>query len=106
MVQSCSKSRSEWLDPCQEAATRSIQCLNRNGGDRAMCQEYFQYVLLHSKNPLLGLEADQIRRAYRDCKKEWVSSLKMATSCGHYDRKLTARQINKRKSEKGGGLFG
>ncbi|KAF3762773.1 hypothetical protein M406DRAFT_30528, partial [Cryphonectria parasitica EP155] len=46
------KSRSEWLDPCQEAASRSIRCLNRNGGDKAMCQEYFQ--------------------AYRDCKKEWV----------------------------------
>lgn len=39
-----SKSRSEWLDPCQEAASRSIKCLNRNGGDRAMCQEYFQWV--------------------------------------------------------------
>ncbi|KAL8283067.1 hypothetical protein RB597_010446 [Gaeumannomyces tritici] len=48
-----SKSKSEWYDPCQEAASKSIQCLNRNGGDRAMCQDYFQ--------------------AYRDCKKNWIS---------------------------------
>ncbi|KAK0625432.1 hypothetical protein B0T17DRAFT_492215 [Bombardia bombarda] len=46
------KSRSEFLDPCQEAAARSIRCLHRNGGDRSMCQDYFQ--------------------AYRDCKKNWL----------------------------------
>ncbi|KAJ9133254.1 hypothetical protein NKR23_g10882 [Pleurostoma richardsiae] len=48
-----SKSLSEYLDPCQEVASRSIKCLHRNGGDRTMCQDYFQ--------------------AYRDCKKEWLS---------------------------------
>ncbi|KAJ4394442.1 Mitochondrial copper homeostasis protein [Gnomoniopsis smithogilvyi] len=47
------KSKSKWLDPCQEAASMSIKCLNRNGGDRAMCQEYFS--------------------AYRECKKEWIT---------------------------------
>jgi hypothetical protein len=36
------KSRSEFLDPCQETAARSIQCLRRNDGDRSMCQDYFQ----------------------------------------------------------------
>ncbi|KAK0610997.1 hypothetical protein B0T14DRAFT_394282, partial [Immersiella caudata] len=46
------KSRSEFLDPCQETAARSIACLRRNDGDRSMCQDYFQ--------------------AYRDCKKLWV----------------------------------
>ncbi|KAK3940884.1 hypothetical protein QBC46DRAFT_112607 [Diplogelasinospora grovesii] len=46
------KSRSEFLDPCQEAASRSIRCLHRNGGDRSLCQDYFQ--------------------AYRDCKKNWI----------------------------------
>ncbi|KAM7218840.1 hypothetical protein V8F06_005720 [Rhypophila decipiens] len=45
------KPRSEFLDPCQEAAQRSIRCLNRNDGDRTFCQDYFQ--------------------AYRDCKKHW-----------------------------------
>lgn len=40
-----SKSKSKWLDPCQEAASMSIKCLNRNGGDRAMCQDYFVFVL-------------------------------------------------------------
>ncbi|KAK0648928.1 hypothetical protein B0T16DRAFT_456378 [Cercophora newfieldiana] len=47
-----SKNRSEFLDPCQESASRSIQCLRRNDGDRSMCQDYFQ--------------------AYRDCKKLWT----------------------------------
>ncbi|KIH90962.1 hypothetical protein SPBR_01152 [Sporothrix brasiliensis 5110] len=36
------KSKSEYLDPCQEAAARSIRCLHRNGGDKALCQDYFQ----------------------------------------------------------------
>ncbi|KAL1895925.1 Mitochondrial copper homeostasis protein [Sporothrix stenoceras] len=45
------KHKSEYLDPCQEAAARSIRCLHRNGGDKALCQDYFQ--------------------AYRDCKKQW-----------------------------------
>ncbi|KAF2142073.1 uncharacterized protein K452DRAFT_249868, partial [Aplosporella prunicola CBS 121167] len=47
-----SKQYSEYFDPCQEAAARSLRCLHRNGGDRDMCSDYFQ--------------------AYRDCKKEWV----------------------------------
>ena len=48
------KSRSEYLDPCQEAAQRSIRCLHRNQGDRTMCSDYFE--------------------AYRECKKQWVSN--------------------------------
>ncbi|KAL2144369.1 hypothetical protein VTI28DRAFT_9193 [Corynascus sepedonium] len=51
------KDRSEFLDPCQEAATRSIRCLNRNGGDRTLCSDYFQ--------------------AYRDCKKAWIEKRKL-----------------------------
>ncbi|KAJ0120510.1 cytochrome c oxidase-assembly factor coxmitochondrial [Diaporthe amygdali] len=51
-----SKSRSKWLDPCQEAASKSIKCLNRNGGDRTMCQDYFE--------------------AYRECKKTWINKRK------------------------------
>ncbi|KAK3346106.1 hypothetical protein B0T25DRAFT_571265 [Lasiosphaeria hispida] len=51
------KSRSEFLDPCQELAAKSIRCLHRNGGDRSMCQDYFQ--------------------AYRDCKKLWIDKRKM-----------------------------
>ncbi|KAI1200988.1 hypothetical protein F5X97DRAFT_291836 [Nemania serpens] len=46
------KSKSEYFDPCQEAASRSIRCLNRNGGDRTMCADYFE--------------------VYRACKKEWM----------------------------------
>jgi hypothetical protein len=45
-LSSSSKSKSKWLDPCQEAASKSIKCLNRNGGDRTMCQEYFECVSL------------------------------------------------------------
>ncbi|KAK3321954.1 hypothetical protein B0H66DRAFT_601434 [Apodospora peruviana] len=36
------KNKSEFLDPCQEAAQRSIRCLNRNDGDRSFCTDYFQ----------------------------------------------------------------
>ena len=39
-----SKRNSEYFDPCQEAADRSLKCLRRNGGERAMCQDYFEYV--------------------------------------------------------------
>ncbi|OIW22607.1 hypothetical protein CONLIGDRAFT_216918 [Coniochaeta ligniaria NRRL 30616] len=52
-----SKDRSQWLDPCQAAAERSIRCLHRNGGDRALCTDYFQ--------------------AYRDCKKEWLEKRRL-----------------------------
>ncbi|KAL6862494.1 Mitochondrial copper homeostasis protein [Amphichorda felina] len=38
------KSKSEFYDPCQEAAQRSYKCLFRNNGDRTMCGEYFQCV--------------------------------------------------------------
>ncbi|KAK4124352.1 hypothetical protein N657DRAFT_644574 [Parathielavia appendiculata] len=51
------KDRSEFLDPCQEAAARSIRCLHRNAGDRQMCSDYFQ--------------------AYRDCKKAWIERRKL-----------------------------
>ncbi|KAK8158839.1 hypothetical protein BKA80DRAFT_311712 [Phyllosticta citrichinensis] len=44
------KSLSEYYDPCQEAATRSIRCLHRNGGDRDLCSDYFQYVALDSQS--------------------------------------------------------
>lgn len=39
------KDRSVFLDPCQEAAAKSIRCLHRNGGDRTMCSDYFQLVM-------------------------------------------------------------
>lgn len=52
------KSASKYYDPCQEAASRSIRCMNRNNGDRDMCQDYFQ--------------------AYRDCKKEWQKQMREA----------------------------
>ncbi|KAL7266746.1 Mitochondrial copper homeostasis protein, partial [Rhizina undulata] len=35
------KSESQYVDPCQEAANRSIRCLKRNGADREMCNDYF-----------------------------------------------------------------
>jgi cytochrome c oxidase assembly protein subunit 23 len=49
-----SKSHSKYYDPCQDFANKSIRCLHRNGGDKDMCQDYFQ--------------------AYRACKKEWTRS--------------------------------
>ncbi|KAI5783548.1 cytochrome c oxidase-assembly factor cox-23 [Geopyxis carbonaria] len=50
------KQRSEYFDPCQEAANRSYRCLARNQGDKDMCADYFQ--------------------AYRDCKKRWTDERK------------------------------
>ncbi|CRG87979.1 Cytochrome c oxidase-assembly factor cox23, mitochondrial [Talaromyces islandicus] len=52
------KNASEYYDPCQEFAERSIKCMRRNAGDRDMCHDYFQ--------------------AYRDCKKEWLTQRKFA----------------------------
>lgn len=39
------KERSEYFDPCQEAAQLSIKCLHRNAGDKSFCGDYFQFVL-------------------------------------------------------------
>lgn len=36
------KRNSEYFDPCQEAADRSLRCLRRNGGDREMCSDFFE----------------------------------------------------------------
>ncbi|KAL6708739.1 Mitochondrial copper homeostasis protein [Coniothyrium glycines] len=52
------KAHSEYFDPCQEAADKSIRCLKRNGGERAMCSDFFQ--------------------AYRDCKQQWQEARKEA----------------------------
>ncbi|KAK4445089.1 hypothetical protein QBC34DRAFT_384675 [Podospora aff. communis PSN243] len=77
-----SKSRSEFLDPCQETAARSIQCLRRNDGDRSMCQDYFQYVVSGPSggigaNPTSDADAaGSSGRAYRDCKKLWIDKRK------------------------------
>ncbi|KIW01640.1 uncharacterized protein PV09_06826 [Verruconis gallopava] len=51
-VQFESKPHSKYYDPCQEAASRSLKCLQRNAGDKNMCEDYFD--------------------AYRACKKEWL----------------------------------
>lgn len=51
-----SKRNSEYFDPCQEAADRSLKCLRRNGGARDMCMDYFD--------------------AYRECKKNWIAHMK------------------------------
>ncbi|KAF2474732.1 uncharacterized protein BDR25DRAFT_301378 [Lindgomyces ingoldianus] len=53
-----SKQYSEYFDPCQAAAQKSIKCLHRNGGDREMCVDFFQ--------------------AYRDCKVQWMNARKEA----------------------------
>jgi cytochrome c oxidase assembly protein subunit 23 len=54
-----SKQYSQYFDPCQEAAQKSIRCLHRNGGDREMCSDFFQYEALatthHTPRLLFGL---------------------------------------------------
>ncbi|RKF82427.1 Cytochrome c oxidase-assembly factor cox-23, mitochondrial [Golovinomyces cichoracearum] len=51
-----SKRPGEYMDPCQDAASKSMKCLHRNGGDKEMCTDYFQ--------------------TYRDCKKQWLIEMK------------------------------
>ncbi|KAI4754010.1 hypothetical protein E4T52_13829 [Aureobasidium sp. EXF-3400] len=60
-----SKAYSEYFDPCQEAADRSLRCLRRNGGDKALCSDYFE--------------------AYRECKKQWVRLRSQTRSCSDAD---------------------
>ncbi|KAL2215609.1 hypothetical protein M432DRAFT_642631 [Thermoascus aurantiacus ATCC 26904] len=36
------KNASEYFDPCQDFADRSIRCLRRNAGDKEFCHDYFQ----------------------------------------------------------------
>jgi hypothetical protein len=38
------KRSSEYYDPCQDFANKSIKCMHRNNGDRDMCQDYFKCV--------------------------------------------------------------
>lgn len=38
----CSKRSSEYFDPCQDFADKSIKCLHRNNGDKEICSDYFQ----------------------------------------------------------------
>ncbi|PLB54464.1 cytochrome c oxidase-assembly factor cox23 [Aspergillus steynii IBT 23096] len=54
------KTASEYFDPCQDFADRSLKCMKRNAYDREMCHDYFQ--------------------AYRDCKKQWLTQKKLAGS--------------------------
>ncbi|EPS28724.1 hypothetical protein PDE_03670 [Penicillium oxalicum 114-2] len=54
------KPASEYYDPCQDFADRSLRCMKRNNFDREMCGDYFQ--------------------AYRDCKKNWLNQKKSASS--------------------------
>lgn len=46
-----SKRYSEYFDPCQEAASRSMRCLHRNRGDREFCSDFFQSVSLYFLPP-------------------------------------------------------
>ncbi|ODM24283.1 hypothetical protein SI65_01873 [Aspergillus cristatus] len=54
------KSASEYYDPCQDFADRSLKCMRRNGFDKEMCGDYFQ--------------------AYRDCKKTWMTQRRFGSS--------------------------
>ncbi|KAL6236094.1 cytochrome c oxidase-assembly factor cox23, mitochondrial [Aspergillus navahoensis] len=54
------KSASEYYDPCQDFADRSLKCMKRNPHDRDMCHDYFQ--------------------AYRDCKKQWLNQKKLGSA--------------------------
>ncbi|KAJ5811161.1 hypothetical protein N7447_010677 [Penicillium robsamsonii] len=40
------KHASEYYDPCQDFADRSLKCMRRNASDREMCHDYFHLDLL------------------------------------------------------------
>ncbi|KJK66936.1 hypothetical protein P875_00127693 [Aspergillus parasiticus SU-1] len=68
------KSASEYYDPCQDFADRSLKCMKRNNFDREMCHDYFQV----SSPPIGELVAWIIHMAYRDCKKQWLTQKKLS----------------------------
>ncbi|CAI7616987.1 unnamed protein product [Penicillium viridicatum] len=55
------KHASEYYDPCQDFADRSLKCMKRNAFEREMCHDYFQ--------------------AYRDCKKNWNFAVYTSITC-------------------------
>ncbi|OGE53895.1 hypothetical protein PENARI_c007G04136 [Penicillium arizonense] len=56
------KHASQYYDPCQDFADRSLKCMKRNGFDREMCHDYFQYV----HDPLMHLVARSISRLQKE----------------------------------------
>ncbi|KAI9930904.1 hypothetical protein MW887_010555 [Aspergillus wentii] len=91
------KNASEYYDPCQEFATRSLQCMKRNAFDREMCGDYFQVDQMSATAvpdfwsswqfapPLAAVSTifdmlliEFFYRAYRDCKKEWLTNKKLS----------------------------
>lgn len=54
---------SEFYDPCQEAADRSMRCLHRNPRDKDICSDYFQSVLSWSNSNILRSIATCIAHA-------------------------------------------
>lgn len=49
-----SKRSSEFFDPCQDFANASIKCMQRNNGDKDMCQDYFQCVFPEVDSKILS----------------------------------------------------
>lgn len=68
------KDFSKHFDPCQEAANKSIKCLHRNPGQKDLCNDYFQLVVIEAQGMPGSRDAVRLMftRAYRDCKKAWV----------------------------------
>ncbi|KAF3029329.1 hypothetical protein E8E15_008323 [Penicillium rubens] len=82
------KHASEYYDPCQDFADRSLKCMKRNAFDREMCHDYFQYVenpyVIYLKDRLalrlayLAFDPLLTSLAYRDCKKNWLTQKKVS----------------------------
>ncbi|KAH9945704.1 hypothetical protein B0H21DRAFT_743639 [Amylocystis lapponica] len=53
---------SKFIDPCEDAAKASMDCLNRHDYNRDECLDFF--------------------RAYRDCKKSWIDQRKADRRAG------------------------
>ncbi|KAL2040063.1 hypothetical protein N7G274_006966 [Stereocaulon virgatum] len=60
------KEYSKYFDPCQDAATRSMKCLHRNGGDRQLCTDYFQVTSLQGLQRLQETMDDGAKRGQEE----------------------------------------
>lgn len=73
-----SKRYSEYFDPCQEAATRSVKCIHRNGGDREFCADYFESVYLISV-----ITTKPVMRSVLTLRKSMVDQSVALANCFH-----------------------
>lgn len=69
-----SKTASQFYDPCQDFADRSLKCLKRNGYDREMCGDYFQYAF-SSYYPEMIMGPCLSQPCFHACDRSWLRTI-------------------------------